>query len=76
MGYMRVAAGPFDWNNDGLIETDVAAETNYLDNDPDDLLLTVQSGYDDWSHVHAFLQTPQYMTGTLRPVRTVHESPH
>jgi len=72
-GYMRVAAGPFDWNNDGLIESDVAAETNYIDNIPNDLLLTVQRGYDDWSHVHAFLRTPQYVSGALRPATTVHE---
>jgi hypothetical protein len=66
-----VAAAPFDWNNNGVIETDVAADINYIENFGGDLVLTTMRGYDDWKHVQEFLRTPRYVTGTLRPVESI-----
>ena len=74
-GYVRVAAAPFDWNNDGLIDSDVAAEINYIENFGGDLVLSRMTGYDDWTHVHQFLRTPRYVTGTVRPLRLIAEPP-
>jgi hypothetical protein len=70
-GLLRVAADPFDWNNNGVIEPDVAADINYIPNLSGDLLLTTMSGFDDWKHVQDFLRTPRYVAGTLRPVETI-----
>ena len=72
-GFIRVAAAPFDWDNNGLIEPDVAADINYLDNFNvnGDLTFSRMRGYDDWSHIQGFLRTPQYVTGALRPVEVI-----
>jgi hypothetical protein len=87
--YIRVAAGPLDWNQNGIIESDVAVDANWLwttyfsertswpflcpqfnagaDGHP-------LRDFDDWTHVQAFLRTPQYVAGTLRPTRIVGDS--
>lgn len=70
-GLLRAAAASFDWDNNGVIEPDVAADINYIPNLSGDLLLTTMSGFDDWTHVQAFLRTPRYVTGTLRPIETI-----
>jgi hypothetical protein len=62
-GFIHVAAAPFDWNNDGIIETDAAADINYDGNLQGDLLLTEMRGFDDWAHVKQFLRTPRYLIG-------------
>jgi hypothetical protein len=70
-GFIRVAAAPFDWDNDGAIDNDVAVDINYDGNPSGDLLLTEMRGFDDWTHVQQFLRTPQYVSGTLRPSGTI-----
>jgi len=70
-GYIRVAAAPFDWDNNGTIEPDAAADINYIENFGGDLVLTTMHGYNDWKHVQEFLRTPRYAAGTLRPVEIV-----
>jgi hypothetical protein len=70
-GFIRVAAAPFDWDNNGTIDTDVAAEINYIQNFGGDLVLSRMHGYDDWRHIQEFLRTPQYLAGTLRPTEII-----
>ena len=72
-GFVRVRTEPFDWDNNDAIETDVAADVNYTPTPDGHLELSRMTGYDDWSHVHEFLRTPQYVRGLLRPVDSVAE---
>jgi len=68
-GFIRVAAAPFDWNNNGAIENDVAADINYYYPDGQiENTLTEMHDFDDWGHIHQFLQTPRYRTGRLPAV--------
>ena len=66
-GLIRVAAGPFDWNYNGIIENDVAADINYSTLFTFDPVITVMRDFDDWGYIHQFLRTPRYVTGSLRP---------
>lgn len=71
-GFAHVAAGPLDWNNDGVISSDVTADINWFEFfDPYNLHLSRQTGFDDWTYLHQFLRTPQYVASTLRPARII-----
>ena len=70
------AARPIDWDQDAAIEPDVASDVNYSEvalafavtqNGAPELGL--ETGFDDWAHVQAFLRTPAYVTHTLKPKR-------
>jgi streptogramin lyase len=46
------AMGPVDFNNDGIIETDIASDVN------SDLVLNRDTGGNDWAWIHARLTPP------------------
>lgn len=60
------AAGPIDWNLNGILESDVRQDINQ---DPRDFVHTfsVLRGFDDWQHVLHFLNTADYRRGLVRP---------
>lgn len=62
--------GPIDWNCNGVIEPDVAQDIDIFPGlvYPEYRVLT---GFDDWAHVHHWIRTPAYVTGTLRPTGIV-----
>jgi hypothetical protein len=83
--YVHAAAQPADWNFSGQIESDVPVDINWnwtwtLAGQPWPMfdvcpVYSVLHDYDDWSHIQAFLKTPQYLTGTLRPVKITADPP-
>jgi len=64
------ASGAIDWNCDGVIEADVAADldvfTEHVSPPPDYPFYEILTGYDDWAHIHRWIRTPAYVSGTLR----------
>jgi hypothetical protein len=60
--------GPIDWNCDGTIESNVAADIDNDDGIPDYLL----HGFDDWTYVKQQLQIPPEVIES-GPKRTVYE---
>ena len=71
-GIVRVAAGPIDWNADGVIESDAAVDINFLASNNG---VYQMHGFDDWAQVQQFLRTPQYVARTLRPSEVIWEPP-
>ena len=52
---------PIDWNGDGQSTgTHVTADIN------NDGSYTLLRGFDDWAHIHALLNTPDYRNGVVR----------
>lgn len=64
---LGAGSGPIDWNCNGQIESGVQADIN-LDVVPTSIYypFTLLTGYDDWAHVHAYLNTPHYRNGIVR----------
>ena len=66
--------GPIDWNGNGVIETDVAANLNVSwdcgptpTNYPACLSYhDILTGFDDWGHLQQFLRTPAYVRGLVQ----------
>jgi hypothetical protein len=64
-------SGPVDWNQDGVIESDVRDDLDYgvCATLPDDMTCGYEqmSGFDDWAEIHAYLdgQTPPGGTRTV-----------
>ena len=65
--------GPIDWNLDGLIESDMRLDLNIDDEMfpnrpffPSDARYDFLTGFDDWTHVHQFLGTRDYLGGSVR----------
>jgi len=88
--YIRVAAGPLDWNQNGIIESDVAIDVNwqwttyfYERTAWPFVCPQFNAGpdghplrdFDDWAHIQRFLRTPDYVAGTLRPTRIAVDPP-
>lgn len=86
---IRVASGRLDWNRNGIIETDVAVDANWIWtsyftdffswNTLCPLYNVGSDGhplrdFDDWAHVRAFVRMPQYLDRTLRPLRIESDS--
>jgi len=57
-----VAAGPFDWNLNGLIEPDVQMEVNAYGGG---VLSARLHGFNDWAYLQQYLNTPAYRTGNV-----------
>lgn len=63
--------GPVDWNQNGVIEQGVQFDANFFDvvyedwgGEPE---FGVLHGFDDWTHVKAFLRTSEYVNHRVRP---------
>jgi hypothetical protein len=57
-----VAAAPFDWNLNGLIEPDVQMEVNAYGGG---VLSARLHGFNDWAYLQQYLNTPAYRTGNV-----------
>jgi hypothetical protein len=76
-GLFVPAYGPVDWNLNGTIEPDIRLDLNTSDEmipgapfDPSNARYDLLTGFDDWRHVHEFLGTANYKSGTVRAEKT------
>lgn len=69
-GYVPVAAWPVDWNGDGAIEPDIQMELNFFwwgNFFGNSLYVSPPlQGFDDWTEVLQWLNTPAYRTGRVQ----------
>jgi len=66
--FMDIApgVGPVDWNENRSFQSDVTADINGSLVNGQGPVYSLLTGFDDWSHIKAFINSPDYRNGLVR----------